>query len=161
MTLTLKIQGFDRLANGLPSEFVLTRRGANIGRAPTSDWCLPDPDKHISSTHCVIRYAEGFYWLEDCSTNGTYLNGSTVRMDQPRRIENGDRLLIGGYELHALLSGEASAAFRNEQQEISSREEEQRWQGWASAVGDFGTTPGAPQPPPPDPGPQAGLAMAG
>ena len=146
MTLTLRIQGHAKLANGLPSEFVLTRRGASIGRSSTSDWCLPDPDRHISSTHCVIRFVDGFYWLEDCSTNGTYLNGSTARMDQPWRIAHGDRILIGGYELHAALSGEAAAAFRNEQSERATQDERQNWQGWASVAPEFGAPPPSPQP---------------
>ena len=110
MTLTLTIQDMERLSNGLPAEFVLARRGAKIGRSPTSDWCLPDPNKYISSTHCMLRFEGGFYWLEDLSTNGTFLNGEDARMNGRRRIEHGDRFLIGPYVLVASLSGEAVEA---------------------------------------------------
>ncbi|WP_156841951.1 type VI secretion system-associated FHA domain protein TagH [Novosphingobium aquimarinum] len=146
MTLTLTIQDMDRLSNGLPAEFVLARRGAKIGRSPTSDWCLPDPNKYISSTHCMLRFEGGFYWLEDLSTNGTFLNGAAVRMNGRRRIEHGDRFLIGPYELIASLSGDAVEAFRDEQAEHEARAEGERWQGWGKLYDAPDTASGAPPP---------------
>jgi len=59
MTLTLAIRNVDRLDNGVPTEFVLHRRGAVIGRSPTCDWSLPDPRNHISSRHCEVTYRDG------------------------------------------------------------------------------------------------------
>jgi len=150
MTLTLTIQDMDRLSNGLPAEFVLARRGAKIGRSPTSDWCLPDPNKYISSTHCMLRFEGGFYWLEDLSTNGTFLNGEDARMNGRRRIEHGDRFLIGPYVLVASLSGEAVEAFNEEQAEHEARAEGERWQGWGNVYdgpGQGAPAPGAPAPP--------------
>ncbi|PEQ14578.1 hypothetical protein B2G71_03130 [Novosphingobium sp. PC22D] len=154
MTLTLNIRNVDQLSNGLPGEFVLSRRGAKIGRSPTSDWCLPDPNKYISSTHCQLHFADGFYWLEDLSTNGTFLNGAATRMNGRRRLEHGDQILIGQYEIEALLTGEAAAAFDSEQAEQVARAENERWGGWSSLYEETQSA-GGPSGPPPggDPGP--------
>ena len=58
MPLTLTIRNVGRLDNGSPLSLVLDRRGAIIGRAATCDWCLPDPSLHVSSRHCVVRFAD-------------------------------------------------------------------------------------------------------
>jgi len=110
MTLTLKIRNVDMLDHGMPPEFVLHRRGGVIGRSPSCDWCLPDPRNHISSRHCEIRYSDNCYVLTDVSTNGTFLNDASERLAGPHRVEHGDRLQIGHYEIVAALSGSAAVA---------------------------------------------------
>lgn len=109
MTLSLTIRNVDALENGMPVEFVLHRRGAVIGRAPTCDWSLPDPRNHISSRHCEIAFSDNSYVVTDVSTNGTFLNGSTARLGEPHRLRHGDILEIGHYELFVTLSGSAAA----------------------------------------------------
>lgn len=108
MTLTLLIRNAASLDNGMPVEFVLHRRGAIIGRAPTCDWSLPDPRNHISSRHCEITFSDNAYLLTDISTNGTFLKGAGDRLAGPHRIAHGDVFEIGHYELAASLSGHAS-----------------------------------------------------
>ncbi len=143
MTLTLVIRNFDRLDNGMPTEFVLHQRGALIGRSPTCDWSLPDPRNYISSRHCEVTFADGFYMLNDISMNGTMLNGGTERMAQPRRIKHGDVFSIGQYEVHAALSGAATAALERETEEqVQAAANVGNWGGWESHGG------GAPPAPP-------------
>ncbi len=79
MTLTLMIRNAATLDNGMPTEFVLHHRGATIGRGSTCDWSLPDPQRHISSRHCEIKFRDGAYWLTDTSTNGTFVNDTAER----------------------------------------------------------------------------------
>lgn len=141
MTLTLTVRNADRLDNGMPAEFVLHRRGALIGRAPTCDWCLPDPRKHISSRHCEVSFADGFYTLADTSLNGTFLNGSDDKMTGPRRIEEGDRFTIGRYEIVARLSEEGAAAIEREA-DAARRALEPGWRGW-DGEGDAPAAPSA------------------
>ncbi|WP_425229582.1 type VI secretion system-associated FHA domain protein TagH [Sphingomonas sp.] len=131
MSLTLTVRNLDRLDNGMPAEFVLNRRGAMIGRAATCEWSLPDPRAYISSRHAELSFREGFYYYDDISTNGTFLNGGGERMQkgQPRRIENGDLFLIGQYEVVASLSGEAVVAVERHEQHAA--EEAQRQAGWS------------------------------
>ncbi|MEI6560224.1 MAG: FHA domain-containing protein [Rhodospirillaceae bacterium] len=42
----------------------------SIGRATGNDWVLADADRNLSRRHCVIRFVQGQYWLEDTSANG-------------------------------------------------------------------------------------------
>ena len=105
MTLTLTIRNAATLDNGMPTEFVLHRRGALVGRADTCDWSLPDPQRHISSRHCEIRFHDDGYWLSDTSTNGTFVNGSSNPVQGEHRIELGDVILIGDFEIAADLTG--------------------------------------------------------
>jgi type VI secretion system protein len=157
MTLTLAISNVATLDNGMPTEFVMHKRGAVIGRAMTCDWCLPDPRNHISSRHCEVRFDGGTYVLNDCSTNGTYLNGASDRMSAPRRIEDGDRFQIGHYDVRARLTGDAYVAADRDAPPPAPAE----WQGWDSGFGSpaGGVAPAAPSgggwdssPPPPQSG---------
>ncbi|HEX8555923.1 MAG TPA: type VI secretion system-associated FHA domain protein TagH [Sphingomonas sp.] len=143
MTLTLSIRNTDRLDNGAPAEFVLNRRGAMIGRSPTCDWSLPDPRNYISSRHCEVTFRDGFYLLSDVSTNGTFLNGRTERMGEPRRIVEGDLFLIGQYEVVAHLTGDAVVAIEREQEQAQQAEQAGKWSGWGAHGGDAPVAPPA------------------
>jgi type VI secretion system protein ImpI len=97
-SLTLSIQNMDRLPDGGPLEIsVKGQRGIDIGRDPYLDWTLPDPGRIVSSRHCEVRFRDGAYWLHDISSNGTFLNGSELRMSGPHRLNEGDRIEIGHY----------------------------------------------------------------
>ncbi|MEG3088558.1 type VI secretion system-associated FHA domain protein TagH [Sphingomonas sp. PB4P5] len=124
MTLTLSIRNVAGLDNGMPLEFVMHRRGAVIGRAPTCDWSLPDPRSHISSRHCEVTFDGQHYVLTDLSTNGTFLNGAGARLPAPHRIDDGDVLQIGQYEIGARLSGQAG--LRDDETPPAV----QPWRGW-------------------------------
>ncbi len=98
MALVLTIENERSLPNGAPVSVRLTgKRGIDIGRSPTIDWSLPDPTRFISSRHCEVRYRDDGYWLNDLSTNGTFLNDSARRIQAPHRLRDGDRLAIGSY----------------------------------------------------------------
>lgn len=129
MTLTLTIRNAAALENGMPTEFVLHRRGAIVGRADTCDWSLPDPQRHISSRHCEISYHDDGYWLHDTSTNGTFVNDSTEPVQGEHRIEQGDTILIGNYEIGAELSGSEA-----ESDESTEDAETESWNGWADSA---------------------------
>ncbi len=69
----------------------LTTETATIGRLPDCDIVLKD--KGASRRHAQIRTEGGVSTLTDLgSTNGTRLNGQMV---QSRRLEDGDRIVIG------------------------------------------------------------------
>ncbi|WP_395667083.1 type VI secretion system-associated FHA domain protein TagH [Methylocella sp.] len=110
MTLTLTIENEASLANGAPTSVSLTDgRGVDIGRSAGVDWPLPDPTRFISGRHCEIRFREGAYWLNDISTNGTFLNDSPRRVQSPHRLRDGDRVAIGSYVILVALDEPAEA----------------------------------------------------
>lgn len=104
MTLTLSML---RCPRGVAPE---TRRLSGgtvaIGRSPSSDWVLPDPDRVLSKRHCVVSFEQGAWQVTDTSANGTFLNHETARLafDEPRPLRDGDRLLLGSYEIEATIA---------------------------------------------------------
>lgn len=98
MALTLTIENETSLPDGGPLSVSLGAGGGlDIGRDQHLDWALPDPSRAISGRHCEIRFRDGAYWLRDISTNGTYVNGASQRVQSPYRLQHGDRLEIGHY----------------------------------------------------------------
>jgi type VI secretion system protein ImpI/type VI secretion system protein len=124
MTLTLTIQDRDTLDNGEPASLRLDRHGAMIGRSTHADWCLPDPRNHISSRHCEISYRDGVYLLADRSTNGTFVNGSSERLGTLHAISDGDRILIGAYEVVARCPDDAG------EEQVAEAQAGDGWSGW-------------------------------
>ena len=107
--LKLKIENFDQLPDGGPSAFQVDRRGFDVGRAQHLDWTLPDPTRCISSKHCEVRFVDGAYWLYDVSTNGTFVNRSSRRVQSPYKLADGDQLEIGDYIISVEVEGEEPA----------------------------------------------------
>jgi type VI secretion system FHA domain protein len=107
MTLTLTIL---RCPDGVPYETRrLTGGELSIGRGPRNDWVLPDPDRVLSKQHCVVTFRNNAWQVTDTSANGTFLNHDIDRLTQaePRPLRNGDRLLLGSYEIEAAIDADA------------------------------------------------------
>lgn len=110
MPLTLTIENETALPDGGPLTVSLSGgRGLDIGRDQHLDWCLPDPTRAISGRHCEVRFRDGAYWLRDISTNGTYVNGGSQRVQSPYRLQHGDRLEIGHYVIAVAIDEPAQA----------------------------------------------------
>lgn len=107
MAVTLKFQSSGAVpGDGRP----VTLRGPSltIGRGPENDLVLPDPDRMISKTHCVIEDQGGHPVVVDLSTNGTFLNyGKQALGRVPTPLSDGDVLILGPYELVVQVSAEA------------------------------------------------------
>ena len=82
----------------------------SIGRIKGNDMIMKD--MAISKRHAIIRIIKGSFYIEDCgSTNGTRLNGQTVKRE-PVRLSDKDIIQLGNYKftfltpasLHDLLS---------------------------------------------------------
>jgi predicted component of type VI protein secretion system len=75
--------------------------GGTLGRASNNDWVLPDTKHFVSSHHAKVIFRAGDWMLEDTSRNGVYLNNSDKRLSEtgPAKLEDGDRLKIGEYEV--------------------------------------------------------------
>jgi type VI secretion system FHA domain protein len=85
-------------------------QGGSIGRGESNTWALPDPDKFLSSKHCVVTFEQGQFYITDTSTNGLFLNGATLPVGRNNRVSvsEGDTLDLGEYRLRVGL--EKSAA---------------------------------------------------
>ncbi|USD67503.1 type VI secretion system-associated FHA domain protein TagH [Vibrio sp. SCSIO 43136] len=92
----IDVEGVHELS-GYDTKLLLT-----IGRDKQCDWYFPDPDRVISGTHARVLISQGSFFIEDISTNGTFLNGSFKPIGQGIRskIVDGDVINIGDYELN-------------------------------------------------------------
>ena len=108
MILILTIRNAEALQEGMAAQYLVDAPAVVLGRSRNCNWPLPDPTNAISSRHCEIRRDGEAYWLKDISTNGTYVNDAAERLAQERRIEPGDRIRIGGYEILASFEAEAA-----------------------------------------------------
>jgi pSer/pThr/pTyr-binding forkhead associated (FHA) protein/Mg-chelatase subunit ChlD len=65
-----------------------------IGRAETNDVIIAKPT--VSTAHATIKFQEGAFYLEDSSSNGTFLSGE--RIHDKVRLRHGDRIRFDEYE---------------------------------------------------------------
>lgn len=73
----------------------LTREWTRLGRSVAADVRLDDPT--VSRRHAIlVRQPDGVRILDDRSLNGIYVNGEQREWS---RISDGDRLMIGRYQL--------------------------------------------------------------
>ena len=98
MALRLQVvMGQERLAGSPESALVGREASFVIGRDATAQWRLNDPAREISARHCEIRFDGAKYTLNDLSTNGTFLNCSSERVQGQPEITDGARIELGPF----------------------------------------------------------------
>jgi len=80
MSLCLTITSYHKITPGQCPEKSMNQGVMAIGRGPENDWILPDPERLVSTQHCVIQYKDGRYYLTDNSTNGVELVNAGIRL---------------------------------------------------------------------------------
>ncbi|WP_300632771.1 type VI secretion system-associated FHA domain protein TagH [Pseudomonas sp.] len=103
MSLCLTITSYHKITPGQCSEKSMSQGSLAIGRSSENDWVLPDPERLVSSQHCVIQYKDGRYYLTDNSTNGVELVNAGVRLRRGNSepLQDGELIRIGDYEIQA------------------------------------------------------------
>ncbi|WP_248731410.1 type VI secretion system-associated FHA domain protein TagH [Pseudomonas sp. MWU13-2517] len=103
MSLCLTITSYHKITPGQCSEKSMGQGVMAIGRSSDNDWVLPDPERLVSSQHCVIQYKDGRYYLTDNSTNGVELvhAGIRLRRGNSEPLQDGELIRIGDYEIQA------------------------------------------------------------
>ena len=103
MSLCLTITSYHKITPGQCSEKSMNQGAMAIGRSSDNDWVLPDPERLVSSQHCVIQYKDGRYYLTDNSTNGVELLKAGIRMRRGNSepLQDGELIRIGDYEIQA------------------------------------------------------------
>ena len=95
-----RAHGFLKCVGTKDSDRTIELRGTEftIGRRETCD--VSYSDTMLSAVHCKLVYFEHHpkqddsWWLEDCSSNGTYLNGTLVGKGTLRCLERGDSISL-------------------------------------------------------------------
>ena len=103
MSLCLTITSYHKITPGQCPEKSMDQGVMAIGRSSENDWVLPDPERLVSSQHCVIQYKDGRYYLTDNSTNGVELvkAGIRLRRGNSEPLQDGELIRIGDYEIQA------------------------------------------------------------
>ncbi len=109
MLLALSVISEQGAALGPTAYKVFDEKGGTIGRIAGNDWVLPDAQNFVSSRHARIVSRDGTFYLEDTSSNGTFINAPDVPASrtEPVPLKDGDRLFIGDYEIIVQLIGGA------------------------------------------------------
>lgn len=85
--------------------WVVTEAGVRVGREPTNDIQVQDPN--ISRQHARVVLYKGAVWVQDAgSRNGVFVNGERVA-DQ-REVSVGDKVSIGNHQFE--IGSEAGVA---------------------------------------------------
>lgn len=111
MALRLEVLSEHRKLLGESASIVFGVGGGSFGRASDNDWVLPDPQRYLSGHHGRIHFRQGAWYLEDLSTNGTYVNDSPLPVSRtgPYALRDGDLLRFGEYEVRAHIDAEEPA----------------------------------------------------
>ncbi len=80
---------------------VFPETGGEIGRAFGCVMQLSDRQREVSGSHAMVRKTSGGYQIEDRSSNGLYINGSSCPLGKGNiaLLNDGDVLDIGCYRL--------------------------------------------------------------
>lgn len=115
MSLSLTITSYHKITPGQCPEKFIESGAISIGRGPDNDWVLPDPERLVSSQHCVIQYKDGRYYLTDNSTNGVELihAGVRLRRGNSEPLMDGEVIRIGEYEIQARIDSSFKIADGN------------------------------------------------
>lgn len=96
------------LAEPIQAEF--GAGGGTIGREAGNRLMLPDPERHISRVQARVLVEGGSYMLEDLGGNPTLVNDRPVGRGTRVRLNDGDRVCVGQYEMRVDQSRAQQAA---------------------------------------------------
>jgi len=101
MALRLRIVSEHARRMGGRATKVFGVHGGSIGRGTDNDWILPDPERYLSGKHARLEFRAGQFFIVDCSSNGTYINGAHAPLGKSndRQLKDGDYLRLGEYEM--------------------------------------------------------------
>ncbi len=88
---------------GTPTEQPLSAdfgpAGGTIGRSDTNTLVLADPDRTVSRVHAQVLCRDGGFFIVDRGSNPMQCNGQPMGSGREKAIAEGDRLVIGSFEL--------------------------------------------------------------
>lgn len=99
MTITLRIQTYQNVPLPQPVLRQLDQLGGAIGRAVGNELVLEDPSKYISRVHAKLDFHDGGYYLTDVGSNPSVVNDRPLGGGKPMLLADGDKLVIGEYQL--------------------------------------------------------------
>ncbi len=92
--------------SGLLAETDLAvRERIRIGRDPaTCELVVPEQASAVSKRHAVVWVDAGEVWIQDASSNGTFVNGRRLERNRPERLRDGDTVTFATPDVGVRLS---------------------------------------------------------
>lgn len=82
--------------NGAAENAFVAKDHFTVGRAPSND--LQIPNIKVSGLHCTLTktpsHTDPDFFIEDNSSNGTYLNGKKLGKGIKANLKNGDEVIL-------------------------------------------------------------------
>jgi len=112
MMLTLSVLTYRNQPTQQATAGRFSDAGGALGRGPDNLLVLDDPGKYISRTHARVSCRDGAYFLEDVGSNPSVVNDRPLGKGREIMLADGDRVVIGDYQLEARVVAETPAAPR-------------------------------------------------
>ena len=113
MTLLLTIQTLASSESGqsVPASSTFDHFPVVIGRSPSCDLTLPDPEKFVSSKHAVINCSNNIVSITDTSSNGVFVNGSAIPLGRGNTValNSADSVTMGEFALSITIGNGSNA----------------------------------------------------
>lgn len=88
-------------ASGLPEKNITMNNSYfTIGRSEQCSYFFPEEDSVVSRHHLVLEYNpddEHCYVRDNDSANGTFVNSVRLKQDEPKKLQQGDSLMIAEF----------------------------------------------------------------
>lgn len=110
MRLTLTVRSYCDQPPADPQSRCFDSFPVIVGRSNSSDYCLNDVSRYISSNHALITLDNKQLLLQDTSANGVYINGAPEPVGRGRNValKSGDAIAIGDYTLSITIDNQNS-----------------------------------------------------
>lgn len=109
MMLTLSVLTYRNQPTPQATAGRFSDAGGALGRGPDNLLVLDDPGKYISRTHARVSCRGGAYFLEDVGSNPSVINDRPLGKGREIMLADGDRIVIGDYQLEARVVAETPA----------------------------------------------------
>lgn len=105
MDIMFEIVSRQKFSATFPVQHVFNEAGGYIGRSDECEWVLPDRSRKLSRKHALVTFDDGYFYIEDVSSNGVYLSLGKERLAKGSRykITHGEGFQVGEYSITARL----------------------------------------------------------
>ena len=107
--ITLTVTSFNGTAVS-DLAYAFDELGGTVGRAPTNQLILPDPERSISRVQAQVGFRSGAYFFTARGAIPMTHNGKPMSVSAEVKLAAGDQIEIGGYRIAVTARAPASAA---------------------------------------------------
>lgn len=108
--ITVEVVSIGGVPPPRPMSAQIDQRGGTVGRSPDCSLVLNDEKRAVSRVHAEFSFSGGAFQVTDQGTNPLKLNGVPLGKGNTTPVKNGDRIVIGPFEMEVRAAGSAASA---------------------------------------------------